>query len=83
MNGFLKNIDAKMIREAGLFLALMATLFVIYKVTTNDIAHVERAVLAGNAQAVEVQKETNEVLRNLEATIAGNTKIMESLLRQR
>ena len=83
MNDFLKHIDAKLIREAGLFLALMATLFVIYKVTTNDIAHVEQAVLQGNAQAIEVQKDTNEVLRNLQSAIEGNTKVLEATLRLR
>ena len=83
MNDFLKHIDVKMVREAGLFLALMATLFVIYKVTTNDIAHVEQAVLQGNAQAIEVQKDTNEVLRNLQSAIEGNTKVLEATLRLR
>ena len=79
MKNLLENIDAKMVREAGLFLALIASLFVLLKIMTNDFAHLRVTV----AQQQEIQKETNSVLRDLSKSIEGNTRVMESLLRQR
>ena len=71
----LSKLDAKMIRESGLFLALIASLWVIVKMTTNDIAHLGEKIDSG----YEVQKETNEVLRDLSGNIRANTEVLRTI----
>ena len=81
MKELVKNIDARTIREAGLFLALAGALYIIYVVMTNDVAHLESSVVSHNDSVVEIRQATNEVLRNLTRVIEGNTKVLENINR--
>ena len=82
MKDLIKQIDAKMVREAGLFLALAGALYVILKLTTNDISHLQNVIMEAVGSQGQIQKETNEVLRDLSANVQANTEVLKILERR-
>ena len=70
--------NTKTITSAGgIVLAIMMSYF-LYKVTTNHLDHIDRAIQA----QTEVQKDTNQILiKNAEAII-GNTEILKIIERR-
>lgn len=67
--------NTKTIIQAGGILVALFTLFVLYKVLTNDLPHLERAI---NRQTDTF----GEVLRENTKAIEGNTKILEIIERR-
>ena len=81
MNNLFKHIDANTIQKTGLFLALMAALYIIFKITTNDISHLSNSIIEHDEKTAKLQERTAEVLQNLSEAIKINSKVMESVLR--
>jgi len=79
MQKILQNIDARTIREAGLFLALAGALYIIFKIATNDISHLDASLSEHEASTAIVRQSTNEILRELTRVIESNTRVIESI----
>ena len=78
MKSLLEKIDSKMITSVGGILLAGFLAYTLFKVLTNDLSHVNSAI-----QGVgEIQKETNQVLRQNAEAIVGNTKVLEILERR-
>ena len=72
--------DAKNITAAGGIVVAILALGVIYKIITNDFAHVELGINQHNADTQAVQRETNEVLRNVATALEGNTRVIQQAI---
>ena len=78
MNGsIIKNVLSLGI--AGV-IALVA-LFILWKINSNDIAHLEVAVEKQTTVYAETQRETNRVLSNVTTAIELNTEVLRTLTR--
>ena len=90
MNDFLSKLDGKQL--AIIFTSaggiVLATLFwwSNYKLSSNEIQHLEAAVGSHNEETREIQRETNSVLRELgksmeqnAGAVQQNTKAVEQL----
>ena len=78
MKTILEKIDAKMITSVGGIILAGFLAYVLYNVLTNDLSHINETI-----QGVgEVQKDTNQVLRQNTASIEGNTEILRILERR-
>jgi len=70
--------NTKVITSAGgITLAIMMSYF-LYRITTNHLNHIDQAIQA----QTEVQKDTNDVLRDNATAITGNTKVLEIIERK-
>ena len=78
MERLLSKIDAKTLQTSGAIIMALFTVYVLFKILTNDLTHIHNAIQA----QTEVQKDTNAVLlKNAEALI-GNTEILRIIERR-
>ena len=59
----------------------LAAVYVLWKLNSNDIAHLEIAADRQTEVYAETQKETNEVLRDVTSAIQLNTEVLRTLTR--
>ena len=52
--------------------------YVLYKILTNDLAHLNNSI----EKQVDVQQQANEVLRNLNGSIQSNTEVLKIIERR-
>ena len=70
--------NAKTITSAGGILLALLMSWYLYKITSNHLDHIDRAIL----EQTEVTRETNQILiKNAEA-IVGNTEVLRILERR-
>ena len=74
-------ITPQIVTSAGGILLAGALVYVLMKILGNEIPHLETAIRETAQVQVQVQQETNSVLRENAKAIEGNTKILESLER--
>ena len=75
MKGILEKLDSKLITSAGGIVLALFLAYVLYMTLTNDLTHINSSI---EKQTV-VQEKTNDVLRELSTTVAGNTSVIRSL----
>ena len=90
MNDFLSKLDSKQIAviltsAGGIVLAILFW-WSNYKLSSNEIQHLEAAVVSHAEETRDIQKETNSVLRELgksmeqnAGAVQQNTKAIEQL----
>ena len=70
--------NTKTITSAGgIVLAIMMSYF-LYKITSNHLDHIDRSI----DKQTEVTTQTNEILRNLNGSIQGNTEVLKIIERR-
>jgi len=72
-------IDPKVITSAGGIIIALALGVGLLKVITNDLNHVRADMKAAISSQVDVQKDTNEVLREMTKALERNTQVIENL----
>lgn len=76
---FLTGIfNVKTITSAGGILISLYLGFVLFKVLTNDLTHLNESIV----KQAEVQEKTNEVLRELSGALQANNEILRILERR-
>ena len=75
MISWLKTLNGKDLTTAGATIVAILLIITLYKVLTNDLLNIEKAV---NNQT-ETTKETNVVLRELTGVIHTNTETLRIL----
>ena len=78
MISFVKQFDAKTITSAGGIVVSLFLAYVLFKVLTNDLTHLNAAI----ERMGTIQNETNEVLRQNASAIEGNTEVLRILERR-
>lgn len=78
METVLKSIDYKVINASGGIAIAMLLGYVLYKVLTNDLSHLNESI----QHMSSVQAKTNEALVQNAKVIEGNTKILEIIERR-
>ena len=78
MQNLIKQIDAKMIRDSGLVLLLGFTLYMLFKVLTNDLNHVGEYMKEGT----QVQREVIISTQQTASAIEKNTAILDIIERR-
>lgn len=78
MKAFLEKIDAKTITSSGGVLLAGFLAYVLYKILTNDLTHINKSI----ENIGEVQKETNIVLRQNAEAVVGNTQVLQIIERR-
>ena len=71
MNGFLKNLDARILQTSGAIIIALFALYTLFQILTNDLTHLNSTL---NAQT--------EVLRQLDGSLKGNTEVLRNLERK-
>lgn len=72
-------LDTKTLTVAGTSVALLFALYVIFKLMTNDFVHLEAQIVGHNESTLQIQQETNKVLRDVATALEGNTRVLQSL----
>lgn len=72
-----KIFSADLIKKGGGLLVALATLYVLYKVLTNDLPHIERAIL----RQADIQQETNKVLIEQTEVLSGLKVLIEQSIK--
>ena len=68
-------LNADTIKKGGGLLIALAALYVLYKILSNDLPHIEQAIL----KQAEIQQQTNNVLREQTRVLEG----LQVLIRER
>lgn len=78
MKELLNRIDAKLITSVGGILLAGFLAFTLYKVLTNDLSHLGKAI----EKQADVQSKTNDVLLEYVSVLEANTEILRILERR-
>ena len=70
--------DPKVANSIGVFILALALAFILYKVLTNDLAHLNATLL----KVGENIDRNTEVISGLNGTLQANTKAIEYLQRK-
>ena len=79
MKEIIKTFDAKTITSAGGIVVAILSIWVLFKVFTNDFSHLTEGVRLHDVATQEIQRETNTVLRDVATALEGNTRVIENL----
>jgi len=88
MKTFLSKLETfgKLPLYAMLILIVFAALYILWdsnkssqKLLGNDLSHVEAAIRETSSAQIQIQQQTNEVLRENAKAIVGNTEVLRSL----
>ena len=72
MKTFLEKLDVKLITAGGGILLAGLLAYILFKILTNDLAHVSQSI---DRQA-DIQQETNKVLRSISENATGTTEVL-------
>src|SRR3990167_5499421 len=88
MKTFLSKLETfgKLPLYAMLILIVFAALYILWdsnkssqKLLGNDLSYVEAAIRETSSAQIQIQQQTNEVLRENAKAIVGNTEVLRSL----
>jgi len=72
-------LNARTITSAGGIVVAILSIWVLFKVFTNDFSHLTEQIRSDHAIDQEIQKETNTVLRDVATALEGNTRVIQNL----